>query len=198
MLTLTQPSRPAGRPRDAQRHDAVLVATCDLLAEVGYVALTYSDVAARAGVTRQLIHRWWSSKPSLVAEALFTIHVPQWPTTYAGPLEADLRIFLQAIVDYACRPDVMAGVIGLMSEATVETELPGLDFGLLDPLRASLAALIDAGCERGDTRPEIDVDLTLNTLRGAATMHLIADRTPPDVVVTHLTEFAAWSLKLPS
>lgn len=186
-----------GRPRDAQRHEAVLVATRELLNERGY-AFTFSDVANRAGVTRQLIYRWWAVKASLVSEALFAWETPQWPSAYPGPLEADLRIFVGAIVDYACRPDVRAGIAGLMADADPDTPLPGLVDGLLAPLRASLAALVDAGISRGDTRTNIDIDLTLNTIRGAVTMHLLADQTPPDVVAAHVAQLTTWALTRPS
>jgi AcrR family transcriptional regulator len=173
----------------------VLAATRELLAEVGYPALTFSLVAERAGVTRQLVHRWWDGRPALVSEALFTAPDVTWPTAYDGPLEADLRTFVTALVDYACRDDVRAGVTGLMAETDVDTELPGLEDGLLRPLHASLAALVETGVARGDTRPGIDVTLTLNTLRGAVTMQLLADRTRPDVVIDHLTELTSWAFR---
>lgn len=168
-----------------------------MLDERGYTALTFSEVAKRAGVTRQLVYRWWAVKASLVSEALFGFGTPEWPTAYPGPLGADLRTFVGAIVDYACRPDVRAGIAGLMADADPDTPLPGLVEGLLVPLRASLTALVDAGIGRGDTRTEISIDLTLNTIRGAVTMHLLADQTPPDVVVEHVTQLMTWALTRP-
>ena len=143
------------------------------------------------------MYRWWPAKVSLVSEALFASGLPTWPTTYGGPLERDLRAFVQAIVDYACRDYVRAGLSGLITDATVDTPLPGLVDGLLDPLRASLAALVDAGTARGEVRRDLDIDLTLNTIRGAITLHLIADQTPPDVVVSHISQLMAWALRTP-
>ncbi|MGV0884646.1 TetR/AcrR family transcriptional regulator, partial [Mycolicibacterium sp. XJ883] len=186
-----------GRPRDSQRHEAVLAATRELLDERGYTAVTFSEVGKRAGVTRQLVYRWWAVKASLVSEALFGFGTPEWPTAYRGPLGADLRTFVGAIVDYACRPDVRAGIAGLMADADPHTPLPGLVEGLLVPLRASLTALVDAGIGRGDTRMNVDIDLTLNTIRGAVTMHLLADQTPPDVVVEHVAQLMTWALTRP-
>lgn len=159
--------------------------------------MSQSDVAKRAGVTRQLVYRWWAVKASLVPEALFGFGTPDWPTAYAGPLEADLRMFIGAIVDYACRPDVRAGIAGLMADAHPDTPLPGLVDGLLVPLRASLTALLDARISRGDTRTDVDIDLMLNTIRGAVTMHLLADQTPPEVVVEHVTQLMTWALTRP-
>ncbi|MBX6391429.1 MAG: TetR/AcrR family transcriptional regulator [Frankia sp.] len=187
-----------GRPRDARRHAAVLAATRELLANRGYPALTFSDVAERAGVTRQLVHRWWPGKAELVAEALFTAPVAAaWPTDYAGPLAADLRRLIKAMVDYACLPDVRAGIMGLMADAVPSTELRGLEDGLLGPLRRSFATLVENAVARGEAHDGIDLNLTLNTLRGAVLMHLIADFTPPEAIVDHLSELAYWALRRP-
>lgn len=180
-----------GRPRDQDRHEAVLVATRDALVDVGYSAMSYSDIAARAGVTRQLLYRWWPAKASLVSEAIFGAGVPALPTRYDGPLERDARRLVQAIVDFSRRPDVRSGVAGLMADADADTPLPGLAEGLLAPLHGSLVALIDAGVARGEVRDDVDVDLTLGTFRGAVTMHLLVDRTPPTRLVDHLGELLA-------
>lgn len=172
----------------------MLAATRAVLAETGYPALTYSEVAQRAGVTRQLVYRWWPVKASLVSEAVFGSGVPPWPTDPTGPLTDDLRYLVQALVDFGCRPDVQAAVTGLMADAGPDTPLPGLVDGFLGPLRAALAALVERGQASGEVRTDVDLDLTLSTIRGAVTLHLIADRTPPAIVVDHLTGLLARAL----
>lgn len=187
-------ARAPGRPRDAERHTAVMAATRALLAETGYDALTYSDVAARAGVTRQLLYRWWPAKPALVSEALFADTAALWPTRYRGPLRTDLRAFVGALVDYAQRPDVRSGLLGIMAEVRDAAELRGLDDGLVPSLRASFEALLRAGEDRGDVRPGIDVALTLDTIRGAVTAHVVDVVRPRRQVVGHLVDLLAWGL----
>ena len=145
------------------------------------------------------MHRWWSTKQALVSEALFAAPETAWPTAYDGPLADDLRRFLVALVDYACRDDVRAGVVGLMSDVGPDidpaAELPGLEEGLLHPLEESLRALVEAGIHKGEARSDIDVRLTLNTLRGAVIIHLLADLTPRDVIVDHLTDLTHRALR---
>jgi AcrR family transcriptional regulator len=185
-----------GRPRDAARHEAVLSATRQLLAESGYDALTYSDVAVQADVSRQLLYRWWATKPALVSEALFTHTAPLWPSSYKGPLRKDLRAFVTALVDYAQRPDVRSGLLGIMADARDAAALPGLE-DLVTELRRSFGLLLSAGRERGDVRAGVDLVMTLDTLRGAVTAHVLNDDRPKRQVVEHLVTLMTWALAEP-
>jgi AcrR family transcriptional regulator len=59
----------AGRPRSERARLAVLEAVDDLLVEEGYAAMTMKGIAQRAGVGRQTIYRWWSTKAEILLEA---------------------------------------------------------------------------------------------------------------------------------
>lgn len=169
----------------------MLAATRELLAEEGYSALTFSMVARRAGVTRQLLHRWWPLKASLVAEAVFGPGGESWPTEYTGDLATDVRSIVSAVVDFACRPEVRAGVLGLMADADPSTPLPGLIEGSLDPLDRSIETFLATT----EVEPGIDPRLMLDTIRGAVVLHVIADQLPPDVVVDHLATLITRALR---
>jgi AcrR family transcriptional regulator len=58
-----------GRPRSEQARRAVLEAVDDLLVDVGYAAMTMKGIAERAGVGRQTVYRWWSTKAEILLEA---------------------------------------------------------------------------------------------------------------------------------
>ena len=58
-----------GRPRSEPAWRAVLEAVDDLLVEVGYAAMTIKGIAERAGVSRQTVYRWWSTKAEILLEA---------------------------------------------------------------------------------------------------------------------------------
>ena len=49
---------------------AIVTATRELLLERGFDGLTIEAVAARAGVGKQTIYRWWPSRPALVADVM--------------------------------------------------------------------------------------------------------------------------------
>jgi AcrR family transcriptional regulator len=60
----------APRRRNEKSRVAIVTATRELLLERGFDGLTIEAVAARAGVGKQTIYRWWPSRPALVADVL--------------------------------------------------------------------------------------------------------------------------------
>ncbi|OBG82449.1 TetR family transcriptional regulator [Mycobacterium sp. E802] len=58
------------RRRSEKSRVAIIDATRALLLERGFDGLSIEAVAARAGVGKQTIYRWWPSRPALVADVL--------------------------------------------------------------------------------------------------------------------------------
>lgn len=54
--------KPPGRPRSIKSHQAMLQATLELLAEVGFDTMSIDAIAARAGVGKTTIYRRYASK----------------------------------------------------------------------------------------------------------------------------------------
>ena len=54
--------------RNARSHEAILDATMKLLGSSGYIDFSIEKVASEAGVGKQTIYRWWSSRADLVLE----------------------------------------------------------------------------------------------------------------------------------
>ena len=52
--------------KSSRRQQCILQAVADALAECEYHQLTIEDVAARAGVGKSTIYRWWKHKSELV------------------------------------------------------------------------------------------------------------------------------------
>lgn len=65
---LTQTAPP--RRRSEKSRTAIVTATRELLLERGFDGLSIEAVAARAGVGKQTIYRWWPSRPALVADVM--------------------------------------------------------------------------------------------------------------------------------
>src|ERR1700753_142152 len=56
--------------RNEQARLGVLDAAADLLAERGFAGVTIEGIAARAGVAKQTIYRWWPSKVDVLLDTL--------------------------------------------------------------------------------------------------------------------------------
>lgn len=94
---------PSRRREDARRR--ILAAALELLAESGYQRLTIEGIAARAGVGKQTIYRWWSSKGAVVLDAFLdhpaATHTSESPAAdfpSTGDFAADLRQLVRATV----------------------------------------------------------------------------------------------------
>ncbi len=69
-LTRANPDAAPPRRRSEKSRTAIVTATRELLLERGFDGLTIEAVAARAGVGKQTIYRWWPSRPALVADVM--------------------------------------------------------------------------------------------------------------------------------
>jgi AcrR family transcriptional regulator len=69
-LTRENPRASSPRRRSEKSRTAIVSATRELLLERGFDGLTIEAVAARAGVGKQTIYRWWPSRPALVADVM--------------------------------------------------------------------------------------------------------------------------------
>ncbi|NBE55594.1 TetR/AcrR family transcriptional regulator [Streptomyces boluensis] len=181
MATKTAPdsSRRSERSRRAI-YDAALA----LISEAGYAKTTIEGIAARAGVGKQTIYRWWSSKAEVLLEAFVDMgernmaaaaeaagtdpaSVRALPDT--GDLAADLKHVLRATVDELNDPAFEAPYRALAAEGIVNRELsarvveqllePGLQL-YVDRLRAAQ----ESGAVRAEVDPRIALELFVSPL----------------------------------
>jgi AcrR family transcriptional regulator len=189
--------RPRGRPRDAERHRAVVAATIAVICEAGYEGLSITEVARRANVGRALIYKWWPTKAHLVAEALFA-RDERAPRTYLGPFATDLRALVAEMVEHLTRPEVRLGLPGLTVDIRRDPELRAIGERWTAVVRSRYRAVFDAGVAAGEVRSDVAVDDLFDTIEGAALFH--AQRQPDRPVgeiVDHLVGLVLASVTPP-
>ncbi|MFD5451353.1 TetR/AcrR family transcriptional regulator [Streptomyces sp. NPDC003470] len=157
--------------RSARSRRAIYEAALALVAEAGYPRTTIEGIAARAGVGKQTIYRWWSSKAEVLLEAFLdleeqAVEAQGQQDTYAipdtGDLAADLKAVLRATVDQLHDPKFEAPSRALAAEGVVNEQL-GREFvaKLLEPSLQLYVDRLRAAQEAGQLRPEIDPRIAL-------------------------------------
>jgi len=130
-----------GRPRSERAREAVLHAVDDLLVEVGYAAVTMKGIAERAGVSRQTVYRWWSTKAEILFEASAADAEQELAVPATGDALGDLTAYLQALINFLAHSHAGAAYRALIGEAQHDPEVAQLLAGkdiLGDSARAVL------------------------------------------------------------
>ncbi|MCM1976955.1 MULTISPECIES: TetR/AcrR family transcriptional regulator [Streptomyces] len=157
---------PDSTRRSEKSRRAIYDAALALVGEVGYPKTTIEGIAARAGVGKQTIYRWWSSKAEVLMEAFLDLGEQAGGESYAipdtGDLAADLKAVLRATVDELKDPRFEVPSRALAAEGVVNEEL-GRKFveKLLEPSLQLYVARLRSAQQAGDVRPEIDPRIAL-------------------------------------
>ena len=130
-----------GRPRSELARAAVLHAADDLLVEVGYEALTMKGIAERAGVGRQTVYRWWTSKAEILFEACVLDARHELATTPGAPADT-LSDYLERLLAFLNDSDAGATYLALLGASRVDTAVADM-LSATDPLRDSTRVLIE-------------------------------------------------------
>ncbi|MFF3844105.1 TetR/AcrR family transcriptional regulator [Streptomyces sp. NPDC002328] len=169
---VTQSGKPA--PDTARRSEksrrAIYDAALALVAEAGYPKTTIEGIAARAGVGKQTIYRWWGSKADVLLEAFLDLSeqaaeaAGQAPYAIpdTGDLAADLKGVLRATVDELLDPRFEAPYRALAAEGLVNEEL-GRRFvaQLLEPQLQLYVTRLRSAQRAGDVRADVDPRIAL-------------------------------------
>ena len=177
---VSEASAPAPQRRSDRAHQAILQASLELLMQDGYRALTIEGIAARAGVGKQTIYRWWPSKGAVILEAYATFADILVPHIDTGSLRTDLLAHLELAFESL---EGKGGEIlrGLMAEAQLD-EAFGKEFQrvFLWARRDSLVALLQHGIERGELPSDADPGLLADIIYGAKWYRLMSQHAPLD------------------
>jgi AcrR family transcriptional regulator len=149
-----------GRPRSERARIAVLHAVDDLLEETGYAGLTMKGIAERAGVGRQTVYRWWSTKAEVLFEATMIdagkeLFVAPGPSTLA-----ELTAYAERVAAFLTASQAGAAYCALVGEAQHDPAVAAM---------MSTATLFDSAAEPVLARAVQRGDLPAGTDVAAAT-----------------------------
>jgi AcrR family transcriptional regulator len=172
--------------RSERSHRAIVAATQELLVEVGYRELTIEGIAARAGVGKQTIYRWWPSRAALALEAYLggSDAVLQLPPDN-GDVREDVRRLLGWLVAVLAEPIGGRVLAGLIADLQHDPELAErFHRDVVPARRRAMLAALERGRERGDLRADADLELAVDELHGAVFYRLLLSGEPLDLAFT--------------
>ncbi len=182
-LATAQPPAVAGRDRrrSGRTHAAILEAATGLLDERGYNRVTVEAIAARAGAGKQTIYRWWPSKAFLFIE-LYRRLVPEAALSAdSGSVAGDLRHLLDRLFALYAETPAKGLLAGLIAEAQSAPEVARcLQTELVEQRRTMVGALLERGIARGELRPGIVLDFSVDLLSSVVWFRLLLGQAPLD------------------
>ncbi|MER6998278.1 TetR/AcrR family transcriptional regulator [Streptomyces sp. NPDC000410] len=168
---MAETKTPDASRRSERSRRAIFDAALALVAEVGYTRTTIEGIAARAGVGKQTIYRWWPSKAAVLLDAFLDLaeQAAQGETEIpdTGDLEADLKLVLRATVDEMNSPAYDGPARALAAETVVSPEL-GAQFveRLLEPQLELYVRRLRAAQDAGQVRTDVDPRVALELFTG--------------------------------
>jgi AcrR family transcriptional regulator len=145
-----------GRPRSDAARMAVLHAVDDMLVEEGYAAMTMKGIAARAGVGKQTVYRWWSSKAEILFEAVIQDAATELVVDPASTSGEEIDLFLDAVVRFLTTSHAGAAYRALVGEAQHDAKVADL-VRSSDALVIAAMPVLRRAVARGDLPPDLDL-----------------------------------------
>lgn len=165
-----------GRPRDKHLDSAILAAARHLLAEGSYNDLSMESVAAHAGVGKKTLYRRWSSKASLVAEAVVDAYGREgsFHVANSGDLAADLRSWLVEHAEFIDNP-VNAALIRALIAASAAQPVDNEDLHrkLSVPQHAGLRVRLQAAVADSSLDADADIDAIADAVIGTLLLRVL-------------------------
>lgn len=163
------PPAARGRPRSEPTRLKVLAAARDLLLEDGYDHVTMAGIAARAGVGKQTLYRWWPAKASLVADCVIEDVLP-FTTLVVAPSDdaiAALHSWLLGSFRRLSDPESVELIRGMTAAASsdpIARERLLERFG--QPIRDSIQQVLQRGISAGQVRADVSAESVADLLVG--------------------------------
>lgn len=161
------PRKPDPTRRSERSRQAILEATRELISEVGYAKLSVEAIAARAGVGKQTIYRWWRSKGAVVFDSFLALSegVDGMALPDTGDIEADLKAVIRATVAEFADPTFEAPIRALNLEIASDPDLAAqYREKLAGPVDEAKKERLRSAQRAGQIAADADLDLALELL----------------------------------
>ncbi|MFS8197487.1 TetR/AcrR family transcriptional regulator [Streptomyces sp. CWNU-52B] len=153
--------------RSVAARQAVLEAADGLLVEKGYAGVTIEGIAARAGVAKQTIYRWWKTKTDVLMDAFLQDATEELSPPDLGDLALDLRAYLRQLDCFLGHSDAGAVFRALIAQAQLDPEFArNFRARFLDEQRHRDRLPLERAVRRGQLPAGLDIPAEVDQLVG--------------------------------
>lgn len=171
-------------------------AAMSLLVEKGLAGFTIEGIAARAGVGKATIYRWWPSRGAVALDAFLDAVQPLVPYPEEEDFATQLRVQVTALVRVFRDPEVGGVVRALMGEAQTDPDLAAAFRDRWLEARRTVGRAVFREAQRtGQIRDDLDIETAIDLVYGAVYFRLLAGHQPlSDEFVADLVDYAVRGL----
>jgi AcrR family transcriptional regulator len=176
--------------RTEQVRDKVLAAAGQLVLEGGLTVATMEAIAARAGVSKRTLYKYWPSRGAVALEGFMRSAATSWSLPENATVAESLEALVTAAVDLFTETPAGPLMRSLVADAQSQDEIAmALRDQWLRPRRAVAADLIRKAIRDGEFRADLDVEVVLDLLFAPVYYRLLLGHESLD------TQFAVTSVR---
>jgi len=155
-----------GRPRSPAAREKILAATAALLSEGGFQAVTMEAVAARTGVAKTTLYRWWPNRAAVALDCVSARMTPIADTPRAGSYRKRFQRQLKATIRLLNGRQGQA-ILALIGAKQTDPPLgKAYSAQIARPRRAQTRRMAQQAIQAGKIAPGTDPDLFLDAIYG--------------------------------
>lgn len=180
----------SGPVRSAAAREAVLAATTRLFHEQGYDKLTIEGIAREAGVGKQTIYRWWSSRGAVIADCLTEgrLFLVEFEVPNTGELLGDIEHWLTTVLTIL---EARNGGELVRSIVAAAAEDPAVGDGLSESLgvERSLTARLAVAVREGQLPADAPIEQIGDAIFGAIIVRSLSRKSDSGESLRQLVRF---------
>lgn len=155
-----------GRPRSLEVRERILAATAELLSEGGFQAVTVEAVAARAGVAKTSLYRWWPNRAAVALDCVSARMTPITDEAGKGSFRERFRRQLKATTRLLNSPQGQAILALIGAKQTDPALAQSYSEQIARPRRAQTRMLLQQAMRAGEIAAGTDPDIFLDAIYG--------------------------------
>lgn len=178
----------SGRTRSEPARRAILDATRRELATRGWDRLSFERVASAAGVGKQTIYRWWTTKSALVSEMVLEGGIlPDGPVPVTDDVRLDITTWMLAVGQVLRDPEATAVLQAIVAGVAEDAELSAhYDERITTVARDRLAERLREAVSSGGLASTVEIDTITQTLLASVLWCLVTRRPLDEGLVSAL------------